>query len=130
MTENEVLEKLIFFKESILSLKKEILEDEELIVGLSNSNEEFQKEIKKLKEEVEYWKEKAIENPEEVIEAENWKVAWQNLLDENLKYVQEIADLKKKLTIKETSEKKDIKLIMKSAETELEEMLKSNKQKG
>ena len=51
MTEKEVLEKLNFFKESIFSLKKEIAEDEELIVGLTNSNEDFQEEIKKLKEE-------------------------------------------------------------------------------
>ena len=85
MTEKEVLEKLNFFKESIFSLKKEIAENEELIVGLTNANKGFQEEIKKLNEEVEYWKEKAMENPEEINEVENYKESSQKMFDENLR---------------------------------------------
>ena len=130
MTEKEVLEKLNFFKESIFSLKKEITEDEELIVGLTNSNEDFQEEIKKLKEEVEYWKEKAIENPEEINEMENYKESSQKMFDEYTKRIQEIERLKKKLSIKEATENKDVKIVMKPAEIELEEMLKKIEKKG
>ena len=124
MTEKEVLEKLNFFKESIFSLKKEIAEDEELIVGLTNSNEGFQEEIKKLKEEVEYWKEKAMENSEEINEVENYKESSQKMFDEYTKRIQEMERLKKKLSIKEATENKDVKIVMKPAEIELEEMLK------
>ena len=130
MTEKEVLEKLNFFKESIFSLKKEIAEDEELIVGLTNSNEDFQKEIKKLKEEVEYWKEKAMENPEEISEMENYKESSQKMFDEYTKRIQEIERLKKKLSIKEATENKDVKIVMKPAEIELEEMLKKIEKEG
>lgn len=130
MTEKEVLEKLNFFKESIFSLKKEIAEDEELIVGLTNSNEDFQEEIKKLKEEVEYWKEKAIENPEEINEMENYKESSQKMFDEYTKRIQEIERLKKKLSIKEATENKDVKIVMKPAEIELEEMLKKIEKEG
>ena len=130
MTEKEVLEKLNFFKESIFSLKKEIAEDEELIVGLTNSNEDFQKEIKKLKEEVEYWKEKAMENPEEINEMENYKESSQKMFDEYTKRIQEIERLKKKLSIKEATENKDVKIVMKPAEIELEEMLKKIEKEG
>ena len=130
MTEKEVLEKLNFFKESIFSLKKEITEDEELIVGLTNSNEGFQEEIKKLKEEVEYWKEKAIENPEEINEMENYKESSQKMFDEYTKRIQEIERLKKKLSIKEATENKDVKIVMKPAEIELEEMLKKIEKEG
>lgn len=130
MTEKEVLEKLNFFKESILSLKKEIAEDEELIVGLTNSNEDFQEEIKKLKEEVEYWKEKAMENPEEINEMENYKESSQKMFDEYTKRIQEIERLKKKLSIKEATENKDVKIVMKPAEIELEEMLKKIEKEG
>ena len=130
MTEKEVLEKLNFFKESIFSLKKEIAEDEELIVGLTNSNKDFQEEIKKLKEEVEYWKEKAIENPEEINEMENYKESSQKMLDEYTKRIQEMERLKKKLSIKEATENKDVKIVMKPAEIELEEMLKKIKKEG
>ena len=108
MTEKEVLEKLNFFKESIFSLKKE---------------------IKKLKEEVEYWKEKAMENPEEINEIENYKESSQKMFDEYTKRIQEMERLKKKLSIKEATENKDVKIVMKPAEIELEEMLKSKKQK-
>ena len=83
MTEKKVLEKLNFFKESIFSLKKEIAEDEKLIVGLTNSNEDFQKEIKKLKEEVEYWKEKAMEKPKE-------KKEFSNKVDNSIKEIEEM----------------------------------------
>ena len=130
MTEKEVLEKLNFFKESIFSLKKEIAEDEELIVGLTNSNEDFQKEIKKLKEEVEYWKEKAMENPEEINELENYKESSQKMFDEYTKRIQEMERLKKKLSIKEATENKDVKIVMKPAEIELEEMLKKIEKEG
>ena len=130
MTEKEVLEKLSFFKESIFSLKKEIAEDEELIVGLTNSNEGFQEEIKKLKEEVEYWKEKAIENPEEINEMENYKESSQKMFDDYTKRIQEIERLKKKLSIKEATENKDVKIVMKPAEIELEEMLKKIEKEG
>lgn len=130
MTEKEVLEKLNFFKESIFSLKKEIAEDEELIVGLTNSNEDFQEEIKKLKEEVEYWKEKAIENPEEINEMENYKESSQKMFDEYTKRIQEIERLKKKLSIKEATENKDVKIVMKPAEIELEEMLNKIEKEG
>ena len=130
MTEKEVLEKLNFFKESIFSLKKEITEDEELIVGLTNSNEDFQEEIKKLKEEVEYWKEKAIENPEEINEVENYKESSQKMFDEYTKHIQEMERLKKKLSIKEATENKDVKIVMKPAEIELEEMLKKIEKEG
>ena len=130
MTEKEVLEKLNFFKESIFSLKKEIAEDEELIVGLTNSNEDFQEEIKKLKEEVEYWKEKAMENPEEINEMENYKESSQKMFDEYTKRIQEIERLKKKLSIKEATENKDVKIVMKPAEIELEEMLKKIEKEG
>ena len=130
MTEKEVLEKLNFFKESIFSLKKEIAEDEELITGLTNTNEDFQEEIKKLKEEVEYWKEKAIENPEEINEMENYKESSQKMFDEYTKRIQEIERLKKKLSIKEATENKDVKIVMKPAEIELEEMLKKIEKKG
>ena len=130
MTEKEVLEKLNFFKESIFSLKKEIAEDEELIAGLTNSNEDFQEEIKKLKEEVEYWKEKAIENPEEINEVENYKESSQKMFDEYTKRIQEIERLKKKLSIKEATENKDVKIVMKPAEIELEEMLKKVEKEG
>lgn len=130
MTEKEVLEKLNFFKESILSLKKEIAEDEELIVGLTNSNEDFQEEIKKLKEEVEYWKEKAMENPEEINEMENYKESSQKMFDEYTKRIQELERLKKKLSIKEATENKDVKIVMKPAEIELEEMLKKIEKEG
>ena len=130
MTEKEVLEKLNFFKESIFSLKKEITEDEELIVGLTNSNEDFQEEIKKLKEEVEYWKEKAMENPEEINEMENYKESSQKMFDEYTKRIQEIERLKKKLSIKEATENKDVKIVMKPAEIELEEMLKKIEKEG
>ena len=130
MTEKEVLEKLNFFKESISSLKKEIAEDEELILGLTNSNEDFQKEIKKLKEEVEYWKEKAMENPEEINELENYKESSQKMFDEYTKRIQEMERLKKKLSIKEATENKDVKIVMKPAEIELEEMLKKIKKEG
>ena len=130
MTEKEVLEKLNFFKESIFSLKKEIAEDEELIVGLTNSNEGFQEEIKKLKEEVEYWKEKAMENPEEINELENYKESSQKMFDEYTKSIQEIERLKKKLSIKEATENKDVKIVMKPAEIELEEMLKKIEKEG
>lgn len=130
MTEKEVLEKLNFFKESIFSLKKEIAEDEELIVGLTNSNEDFQEEIKKLKEEVEYWKEKAMENPEEINEMENYKEASQKMFDEYTKRIQEMERLKKKLSIKEAAENKDVKIVMKPAEIELEEMLKKIEKEG
>ena len=130
MTEKEVLEKLNFFKESIFSLKKEIAEDEELIVGLTNSNEGFQEEIKKLKEEVEYWKEKAIENPEEINEMENYKESSQKMFDDYTKRIQEIERLKKKLSIKEATENKDVKIVMKPAEIELEEMLKKIEKEG
>ena len=130
MTEKEVLEKLNFFKESIFSLKKEIAEDEELIVGLTNSNEDFQEEIKKLKEEVEYWKEKAMENPEEINEMENYKESSQKMFDEYTKRIQEMERLKKKLSIKEATENKDVKIVMKPAEIELEEMLKKIEKEG
>ena len=130
MTEKEVLEKLNFFKESIFSLKKEIAEDEELIVGLTNSNEDFQEEIKKLKEEVEYWKEKAMENPEEINEMENYKESSQKMFDEYTKRIQEMERLKKKLSIKEATESKDVKIVMKPAEIELEEMLKKIEKEG
>ena len=130
MTEKEVLEKLNFFKESIFSLKKEITEDEELIVGLTNSNEDFQEEIKKLKEEVEYWKEKAMENPEEINEMENYKESSQKMFDEYTKRIQEMERLKKKLSIKEATENKDVKIVMKPAEIELEEMLKKIEKEG
>ena len=130
MTEKEVLEKLNFFKESIFSLKKEIAENEELIVGLTNSNEDFQEEIKKLKEEVEYWKEKAMENPEEINEVENYKESSQKMFDEYTKHIQEMERLKKKLSIKEATENKDVKIVMKPAEIELEEMLKKIEKKG
>lgn len=130
MTEKEVLEKLNFFKESIFSLKKEIAEDEELIVGLTNSNKDFQEEIKKLKEEVEYWKEKSIENPEEINEMENYKESSQKMFDEYTKRIQEMERLKKKLSIKEATENKDVKIVMKPAEIELEEMLKKVKKEG
>ena len=130
MKEKEVLEKLNFFKESIFSLKKEIAEDEELIVGLTNSNEDLQEEIKKLKEEVEYWKEKAIENPEEINEMENYKESSQKMFDEYTKRIQEIERLKKKLSIKEATENKDVKIVMKPAEIELEEMLKKIEKEG
>lgn len=130
MTEKEVLEKLNFFKESIFSLKKEIAENEKLIVGLTNSNEGFQEEIKKLKEEVEYWKEKAMENPEEINEMENYKESSQKMFDEYTKRIQEMERLKKKLSIKEATENKDVKIVMKPAEIELEEMLKKIEKEG
>ena len=130
MTEKEVLEKLNFFKESIFSLKKEIAEDEELIVGLTNSNEGFQEEIKKLKEEVEYWKEKAMENPEEINEIENYKESSQKIFDEYTKRIQEIERLKKKLSIKEATENKDLMIYMKPTETELARVLKKIEKEG
>ena len=109
MTEKEVLEKLNFFKESIFSLKKEITEDEELIVGLTNSNEDFQEEIN---------------------EMENYKESSQKMFDEYTKRIQEIERLKKKLSIKEATENKDVKIVMKPAEIELEEMLKKIEKEG
>lgn len=68
MTENEVLEKLGFFKQA----------------------------IQKLKEELGYWEEQSIENPKEVCELEGWKEAWRELNEERLKDAETIAELEKK----------------------------------
>ena len=69
MTEKEVLEKLDFFKQA----------------------------IQKLKEERDYWKEQAEENPQEVCEVEEWKEKFQALNDEKLKDTETINDLQSKI---------------------------------
>lgn len=69
MTEKEVLEKLDFFKQA----------------------------IQKLKEERDYWKEQAEENPQEVCEVEEWKEKFQALNDEKLKDAETINDLQSKI---------------------------------
>ena len=69
MTEKEVLEKLDFFKQA----------------------------IRKLKEERDYWKEQAEENPQEVCEVEEWKEKFQTLNDEKLKDAETINDLQSKI---------------------------------
>lgn len=69
MTEKEVLEKLDFFKQA----------------------------IRKLKEERDYWKEQAEENPQEVCEIEEWKEKFQALNDEKLKDAETINDLQSKI---------------------------------
>ena len=68
MTEKEVLEKLDFFKQA----------------------------IQKLKEERDYWKEQAEENPQEVCETEGWIEAWKILNEERLKDAETIAELRRK----------------------------------
>ena len=52
------------------------------------------------------------------------------MFDEYTKRIQEMERLKKKLSIKEATENKDVKIVMKPAEIELEEMLKNKKQKN
>ena len=69
MTEKEVLEKLDFFKQA----------------------------IRKLKEERDYWKEQAEENPQEVCEVEEWEEKFQALNDEKLKDAETINDLQSKI---------------------------------
>lgn len=69
MTEKEVLEKLDFFKQA----------------------------IQKLKEERDYWKEQAEENPQEVCETEGWIEACMTLNEKHLKDAEEIGDLREKL---------------------------------
>jgi chromosome segregation ATPase len=69
MTEKEVLEKLDFFKQA----------------------------IQKLKEERDYWREQAEENPQEVCEVEEWKEKFQALNDEKLKDAETINDLQSKI---------------------------------
>ena len=69
MTEKEVLEKLDFFKQA----------------------------IQKLKEERDYWKEQAEENPQEVCETEGWIEAWKTLNEERLKDSEEIGNLREQL---------------------------------
>ena len=69
MTEKEVLEKLDFFKQA----------------------------IQKLKEERDYWKEQAEENPQEVCETEGWIEAWKILNEERLKDSEEIGNLREQL---------------------------------
>jgi len=66
MTEKEVLDKLDFFKQA----------------------------IQKLKEERDYWKEQAEENPQEVCETEGWIEAWKELNEERLKDAETIAELR------------------------------------
>ena len=68
MTESEVLEKLDFFKQA----------------------------IQKLKEELEYWKEQALENPQEVCETEGWTEAWKKLNEERLNDAETISELRRK----------------------------------
>ena len=68
MTEKEVLEKLDFFKQA----------------------------IQKLKEERDYWKEQAEENPKEVCELDNLKEALEKLNKEHLDDTETIADLRTK----------------------------------
>lgn len=68
MTEKEVLEKLDFFKQA----------------------------IQKLKEERDFWKEQAEENPQEVCETEGWVEAWKTLNEERLKDAETIAELRTK----------------------------------
>lgn len=69
MTEKEVLEKLDFFKQA----------------------------IQKLKEERDYWKEQAEENPQEVCETEGWIEAWKKLNEERLDDAEEIGDLREQI---------------------------------
>lgn len=69
MTEKEVLEKLDFFKQA----------------------------IQKLKEERDFWKEQAEENPQEVCETEGWIEAWKTLNEERLKDSEEIGNLREQL---------------------------------
>ena len=45
------------------------------------------------------------------------------MFDEYTKRIQEMERLKKKLSIKEAAEKKDVKIVMKPAEIELEDIL-------
>jgi ABC-type phosphate transport system auxiliary subunit len=66
MTEKEVLEKLDFFKQA----------------------------IQKLKEERDYWKEQAEENPQKVCETEGWIEAWKKLNEEHLEDAETIAELR------------------------------------
>ena len=71
-----------------------------------------------------------MENPEEINELENYKESSQKMFDEYTKRIQEIERLKKKLSIKEATENKDVKIVMKPAEIELEEMLKKIEKEG
>ena len=71
-----------------------------------------------------------MENPEEINEMENYKESSQKMFDEYTKRIQEMERLKKKLSIKEATENKDVKIVMKPAEIELEEMLKKIEKEG
>ena len=58
--------------------------------------EVFKQAIQKLKEERDYWKEQAEENPQEVCETEGWIEAWKKLNEERLKDSETIAELRRR----------------------------------